>query len=457
MPILKKLQKSHSLKNIVVLDIKSSKIEIDKAFDKYSLPLTRFYEFPKLIKELRSLFSKIITKYEIQTAIISCDDSFHETYLDLCFKYKLHVLMEKPLFTSDYSTVSENKSKELMIKYQRVLRLYEKAKKEVPDLVFSIITQRRFHPAFQYILNEVEKVYSLTNCPVTSSSFYHSDGQWRMPEEIIAESYHGFNRGIGKCSHSGYHFFDLLSLVMNVSKEDKKPDHVSVNSSFVRPLDFFKQISTDDYEKLFPKYNLQKQEFYDKQVKEFGEIDANIVCNFYRENKKVSFSNVQLLHNGFSNRSWFESKKDLYKGNGRLRHEHHIINQGPFQSIHFHSLQSDETSNSKLSSSQSVGGELHFEIFLFKNKKILGDEFNQFEVKSFSDFPLPKSNNYAPRGHQEFSKFLCIQNFFDACDGKTKDISDFRTHYHAHLLYYLANLSGAKEYAGKNNLVKEKW
>jgi len=351
----------------------------------------------------------------------------------------------------------EEKAAKLIKNYKNIAKLYIRAKKLNPNLIFSIITQRRYHPAYDYIKREVTEVFRKTNCPVTHSYFYHSDGQWRLPKELLLEQYHGYNRGIGKCSHSGYHFFDLLAQIMKTQTNNKKPDYVSVESSFVRPNDLLEQLTLDDYNlifKDFPRYNKEKLK---AKMKKYGEVDASIHFNFIKNGQKISFSDMNLVHNGFSNRSWLNPKEDLYKGNGRLRHEHHIITQGPFQSIHYHSYQSDETNNKKLNSSENSGGELHFEVHIYRNKKILSTNKPQFEIIDYSKFKIPKDGIYLPRGHQEYSKYLCIIDFFNNCQYSGIDKSDYLDHYHSHLLYSLSYISAARSFNKKNKKVMYKW
>ncbi|KKA25527.1 Cytochrome P450 monooxygenase [Rasamsonia emersonii CBS 393.64] len=44
-------------------------------------------------------------------------------------------------------------------------------------------------------------------------------------------------------------------------------------------------------------------------------------------------STLNLLHNGFSRRSWIRMGADWYKGSGRVKHEAHEVRSGPFQTI----------------------------------------------------------------------------------------------------------------------------
>ena len=112
--------------------------------------------------------------------------------------------------------------------------------------------------------------------------------------------------------------------------------------------------------------------------------------------------NIQfsLLHGGFSRRSWSEPRKDLYKGNGRVRHEYYSIHQGPFQSIKYESYQSDQIDNEDLKESGQVGGELHSDVLIFRNSKMIGVDLPPMEKIQFGIANKCSLQGYS-RGHQE--------------------------------------------------------
>ena len=63
-----------------------------------------------------------------------------------------------------------------------------------------------------------------------------------------------------------------------------------------------------------------------------AEVDANSIISLSVNGIPVTNITLNLMHNGFSRRSWLNSNmKDLYKGNGRVRHEYHNIEQGCLQ------------------------------------------------------------------------------------------------------------------------------
>ena len=464
-PLLKKFKQKYNFSIVGVVDLNNKLKDIDNYLKEYGffqqklLPVNKedFSKSDKLFHNKKQALEKEIKKLGANIAIISCDDKYHETYIELCLKNNIHILIEKPLFTQDFSSVNYNKAKKLIAMYENIAVAYKKALKRNPNLLFSIISQRRYHPAFERIKQEVKEVYEKTNCPITHSKFYHSDGQWRMPDELLEETYHGYNRGIGKCSHSGYHFFDTLAQVMKLITDEKRPERVVVESNFVRPNDVLEQINLKDHKKVFKNFKAKSKSELEKNMANYGEVDASINYSFMRKGKIISFSDLILVHNGFSNRSWFKPNEELYKWNRRLRHENHTICQGPYQSIHFHSYQSDETKNKKLKYCKDVGGELHFEVHIFRNKKLLKTTKPQFEKLSFDNFKLPNDNFYAPRGHQEYSKYLCLEDFFQSLRKGKKTKSNYLDHYHSHLLYSLAYMSGAKDFNKKQKKVVYEW
>ena len=119
------------------------------------------------------------------------------------------------------------------------------------------------------------------------------NGQWRMPDEVISETYHGYTNGVGKCSHSSYHFFDIMHGFSEIVKDNcKKYDKITCYSSFTKPEDCIFQLNIEDYKKIFnglytkEKFDITNEEFIEK-TKNYGEVNANITFTFYKDNKKL--------------------------------------------------------------------------------------------------------------------------------------------------------------------------
>ncbi len=118
--------------------------------------------------------------------------------------------MDKPISVNRSMSTDISAAEKLTKDYEELYKLYAPKK----DIIFSIVAQRRFHKGFQKVYNLIKEIFMETNCPITSIQINHSDGQWRLPNEIVDIDYHSFNQGFGKCSHSGYHFIDILNFFL---------------------------------------------------------------------------------------------------------------------------------------------------------------------------------------------------------------------------------------------------
>ncbi len=364
--------------------------------------------------------------------------------------------MDKPVSTRENVSTKINIAKQILDDYNELAELYTKKIKE-SKISFSLMSQRRFHPAFQKIKELIKECYDKTNCPVTSIQSFHSDGQWRMPSELIDIDYHSYCYGYGKCSHSGYHFFDIVPFLTEVSySDDKKYDNISAYSTLIRPLDFLQQIKIRDYNKIFGEkefsfHNKYSMEEFQQKMKEYGEIDVFTNLEFKRGENTVTLASINLIHNGLSRRHWLSTiGKDLYKGNGRIRQEQHIIQQGPFQAIHYHSYQSREVNPEDNEGIYEVGGEYHLDLYIFKNSQIIGGkEFEKISIKVL-DINIMEGKS---RGHQENARAKGFIEFLEFLEGKRtrKDMtSDFLTHKMASIITSAIYQSIASQFDDKN-------
>ncbi len=93
---------------------------------------------------------------------------------------------------------------------------------------------------------------------------------------------------------------------------------------------------------------------------------------------------LQIGMSSFSRRSWAVPNEDLYKGNGRVKHQQFIIQQGPFQCIQVHNYQSKDKHDVDNSNEFEVGGNNHFDIYVFRNVGMFG-EGNPFQKISVTE------------------------------------------------------------------------
>ena len=110
----------------------------------------------------------------------------------------------------------------------------------------------------------------------------------------------------------------------------------------------------------------------ENNFKNFGEIDFHSIINFKKDDKTITHCTLNLIQSGFSWRSWCNLPQDIYKGNGRVRHETLNIEVGPLMNIQIHSYQDYENSEKERIINNNVGSIDHFEIYIFRNCKLIG-------------------------------------------------------------------------------------
>lgn len=371
-----------------------------------------------------SNLNKIVEECNINAVIISTEPLAHFKYAKWALEKRLHILMDKPITTEFNVSTDKAKADKIYTDYLFLKKLYEKQLKS-GNLTFILGAQRRHHEGFKKTKDLIREISDRTNCPVTSIQAFHSDGQWRFPKEIIEQSYHPYNQGYGKMSHSGYHSLDtaIWFAQSSILDKEKKYDNFEVYSQIVRPVDFMLQLKPDDYLHLFPEIShdeLLSSFDFKKMMNEggassvTGEIDAHTLIALRHGDLTITNIGSHAIHNGFSQRNWISVKgRDLYKGNGRVRHESYTIEQGPFQCIIVNSFQSHEIFKSDINPS-AVGGEYHYDIHIFRNSTLFPD-LKSYELITMNDIGAKVDLHYS-RGHQEEARRNCLEEFISTIE-----------------------------------------
>ncbi len=314
----------------------------------------------------------MVAELQINAVIISTEPLVHRAYLEWALDRGLNVLVDKPLTTRRNVAHDVDQARGLWDDYCQVLERYSQLQLSGANTCLLVNSHRRFHPGFQHVMKLIEEVRNETGCPVTDIASEHCDGQWRLPSEIVSQNYHPYNQGYGKLSHSGYHCVDMVNCFLKAGLvESKRPDSMAVTSSFVMPAGFVDQVQRADYVRYFGKDYEAACPMTDSELKSamasFGEMDANAMVEFDRCEQTIATANIRLHHNGFARRTWLEPGSDLYKGNGRVRHERHRIDSGPFQTIYIESYQANDKHDRSDEMDFDLGGNNHFDILVFRN------------------------------------------------------------------------------------------
>lgn len=456
------VKESTSATLVSVVDLEDKKADIISFLDKQEVKPASLFFLKKasllgnfeLSENNKDELNKIVQDFQINAVIISTEPLSHKTYMEWALQNNLHILIDKPITVQEEASTNETQAIKILEDFESLVNLYEKKLIEKPGLVVSCVAQRRYHPAMQFMKDNMMDVYNKTNCPVSSMSLLHADGQFRLPKEINNERYHGYIEGYGKCSHSGYHFFDIFNWFTKDTLKEKHIDKAKIYADFYRPADFNNLIRTQDYQKVFGD-NYSDYTKSQKEVETFptGELDANISVTLMSGKLKVTMANIFLIHNSFSNRSWLEANKDLYKGNGRVKHESYIIEQGPFQSIHYHCYQGIPESDVSSEEQQvGPGTTLHSEVYIFRNHKLVGGK--NFEKVNFG----PETSEQIPwhNGHRFKARKDCFEEFLLGIEGKISSknmLSNLISHREGTILMSGSYLSAAREYNNKDGIV----
>ncbi len=437
----------------------ASDVEVTYDAGGRTLPVTLVESFDSTRRVLpaavRHALDAVVHRRGIDAVVVSTEPSFHMAYTRWALEHGLSILLDKPLSVHADCSVDPEKARAILTDFDEILECYRQARQRNPQTLVTVQCQRRYHPAFWRMREFIAEIAADTNCPVTSVQSFHSDGQWRMPDELIDISYHSFDRGYGKCAHSGYHFFDIVPWLLAAGETSgKELDAVEVHATVTRPGDVLTQLGIRDHERLFPGFaarNRYTETELRSATRLFGEVDAFISMAYKSGGRTLTLGSVNLVHTGFSQRgSLAPVHASLYKGNGRVRHENHIIEQGPFQAIHFHSLQ---TLNDGTTSADpyALGSECHVEVHVFRNdrfrpnwQKYAGFDFDALTATAESAVAVPTQESSRQRATQEFLDYLAGRRTREQMS------SELTSHRRGSTLMAGAYLSMAQQWVGRS-------
>ena len=439
LPHLMKLGPELSTRLAAVVELESQRDETMSICERYRSDASQIFVKPfnaELPAEVRQELDGLVERERINAVIISTEPLVHRAYLDWAIERGLHVLVDKPLTTRRNVAHDSEQARGLWKDYTEVFGRYKRVQAQSANTCFLVNSHRRFHPGFEHVLRLIEEVRDETGCPVTNVASEHCDGQWRMPMEIIEQDYHPYNQGYGKLSHSGYHCVDMINCFLTAGMvEAKRPELMAVTSSFLTPSGFIQQVHREDYLHYFGPQYAEACPLSDVELagrmNGYGEMDANSMIEFSRGNQTVATVSVRLHHNGFARRTWLRPGIDLYKGNGRVRHERHRIDSGPFQSIYIESYQANDKHDRNDEMDFELGGNNHFDIMVFRNTG-WGCGHEPMTVTRLADLPTTAGFDNGLL-YNEQVKEACLREFLGYIAGDLKH-SDLRSSIEDHAM-----------------------
>lgn len=405
-----------------------------------------------LPEQVRHTLDALVRDRRVDAVVVATEPAVHLPYTRWALERGLSVLLDKPVTVRTGCSVDPGQARAVLTDVEDLLECYRHARQRDPRVLVTVLCQRRYHPAFWVMRDAIAEITAQTGCPVTSVQSFHSDGQWRLPDELLDLSYHGFDRGYGKLAHSGYHFLDIVPWLLAAGDtDDTRPDSAQVRATVTRPDDVLAQLGVAAHERLVPGFAARNR-YTETQLRaathRFGEVDAFLSLAFQRGGRTITLGSVNLLHTGFSQRGVLSpAHTDLYKGNGRVRQETHILQQGPFQAVHFHCLQTlDGTTDAH---PHAPGGSQHVEIHVFRNSSLRPDwrthtryDLDSLTTTTATGAAEPTQENARKRAIGEFLDYL-------AGHGRREDlISDLTGHRRGVALMAAAYLSMAQQHTG---------
>ena len=420
------LFKKYKIKLDIIVDLESKRNEIIEYLKKNDFTSTKLFLLDDNKKDNLILpdnkankLKQLLKENEIKYAIISTEPKAHFAYAKFFLENSINILLDKPITSPINSNNDINQTKKIKEEYLELCNLYKKQQSKIKCI---IQCQRRFHEGFIYVKNLLSTIVKQYNIPITYIDIYHNDGMWVMPNEFLSRENHPYKYGYGKLFHSGYHFIDLLTWLLEVNNLTTGKD-INKAEMFVttyNPSDFLNVLNNDNYKLIFNTKKFEtifEEEKNNNIYKNYGEIDFHSIINFKQNDKVITNCSLNLMQSGFSKRSWIELPKDIYKGNGRIRHERLNINVGPLLNIQIHSYQAYEINDKDKFLNNNVGSVEHFDIYIFRNSKIIGGKpFELIDIATLSD----KDKEFF-HGYNEKARENCFLSFLNG-DNSDSDL-----------------------------------
>ena len=405
------------LEPILIIDIESQKENILSYLKEHNIKAETYF-IPSEEKDFENLsatvvlhLDQLIHSLRITHAIISTEPKAHYAYLQYLISRKITTLTDKPITSP--AQVCNNPEQALLIKKQfnHLINLIDQYKTNVV-----VQCQRRYDQRYIWIKSIITDFMKRYEIPVHNIQIFHSDGSFYTPDDILMRENHPYKFGYGKIFHSGYHFIDLMNMMLSWENlpENKRPDSYNHMSMHFDPHDQLFSMDQQFYNKLFPEKSYEKEfdQWKAGKYKNLGEIDYSGLIQFTKESIVLSTGVINLMNSGFSRRAWSKQAKDTYKGNGRVKHETMYLNLGPFLSIQVHSYQSSEIKDrdNPQYNHQSVGGLDHYQIYIFRNPDLIGGKPCEV-IEGQNLFSSDIENDPYFIGYNEKAKDNCINEF----------------------------------------------
>lgn len=392
-PILERLSKETDIRIKCVIDLKDQEEAIQKYLASFELqPENLFFLDPdyrnieEIPKHLDEYLMGLHRGEKIDGVIVSTEPKSHKAYTIWALRNDIDVLLDKPITAPILDNHNENSAYQV---YQDYLEIEQALSKSKSNLV--VLAARRHHAGVNLIRNYLKDFICEFKVPISYVDIYHAEGMWNMPDEFFTRENHPYKYGYGILLHSGYHFIDIFFWLTKLNNHigTKTPDRVEFLMKHTTPYDFLHQISESDYENLY-KSDKTSPYFRGEQLKQmrgFGELDLNVLCQLKQNDYVITTGLINLLQNSYCKRAWMELPEDTYKSNGRVRHEHLNVQVSHLLNIQAHVY---ATGDKKCNIEPMGLNPENYRIMIFRNSDLVGGK--TFEQHYFEDIMLKEYN-----------------------------------------------------------------
>lgn len=409
----------------LIIDLESKRQEIETYIKEHGLFSELFFvpdderNASHLSDQIQWKLDYLISKHNITHAIISTEPKAHYAYLQYLISRQIPTLTDKPITAPINACNDEDQARKIYSEYHHLLTLAEHY-----DTQVIVQCQRRYDQRYLWIRDQIQKIIKQYRIPVSHIQIAHCDGSLNMPDEFFSRENHPYKYGYGKLFHSGYHFIDLLSLLLSYDElpSEKRPNECLISSIHYAPHDQLFALDESFYQNAFKKVEFSPfyKRWINEEYRQMGELDMLALFEFSRDSHVLTTCSLNLLQSGFTRRSWAELPADTYKNNGRVRHETLSLQLGPLMNIQVHSYQAHEIKERHNQSidHKATGGLEHFDIHIFRNSDIIGGlPYEIIQGIDLCNQDIKSSNNFI--GYNEYARDACLDDFLSGCADKS--------------------------------------
>lgn len=383
-PLIEKYSVTQGLKLVMVVELEGNEDSVNIFLENCTIqPVQKFFVerdtaySDTLNQSLLQFLDNTLEQYKLDGIIVASDPKSHKAYLKWALSRNIDILVDKPITCPLDAGNTIEAAKEIELNFDELKELYTESSSN-----FIVQAQRRGHLGYLYIQKYLEEFISEFQLPISYIDISHADGVWVMPNEWDREN-HPYKYGTGKLMHSGYHFVDLLAwfLELNQQVKEQEADELDMFVKSFNPSDFMNQLQPQHYERFLQQdYSPHFSADRVKQLGSYGELDIFMLSQLKRSTSVITTAYLSLQQNSFSRRAWSEMPPDIYKGNGRIRHERVNIQVSTLLNIQVHSYQSYQINN-KIVIDYGPGHIDHFDILIFRNSELTGGKaFERIEI-----------------------------------------------------------------------------